>query len=82
MSSAKTLAGPNGARTAAKRRRASDARKRQAGCVRVSVWVPAERLAEIDGLIDAWTFAGRAQVIDVAVQRLVKQSLTATRLEP
>jgi len=49
--------------------------------VRVGVWAPAERLTELDELVEAWGFADLAQTIEVAVRFLTQQGETLNQLD-
>jgi hypothetical protein len=63
------------------RRRASDDRKRLVGCVRLNVWVQADRIKDLEALIDTWQFADRAQAVDIAIRFLSMKTPTLDRLE-
>lgn len=43
--------------------------------------MPAERLTELDALVEAWGFANRAQSIEVAVRFLTRQGETLNQLD-
>jgi hypothetical protein len=67
--------------TGAERRKAADDRHHAAGRVRLHAWLPAERLADLDALMQTWGFGDRAEAVDVAVRFLLKQGESMTRLE-
>lgn len=56
------------------RRRKSDERQREAGLVRVNVWVHADTAREVEALQKVWGFVDRGQAISVAVRLLAKET--------
>ena len=69
------------AATGSCRRRSSDDRKRDAGFVRLGVWVPAARIREIEMLMERWPFADRAEAVSVAIRYLAAKTPTMTRID-
>ena len=67
-------------RTAAERRRRADLKHRAAGRVRVCLWLPAQRLADLEGLMREWEIDQRALAIDVAIRFLRSRSAELTTL--
>lgn len=63
------------------RRRRSDERHRESGRVRLHAWIGAQRLADLDALVEHWGFADRAEAVDAAIRFLRKQSGSLSRLE-
>lgn len=68
-------------RTAAERRRDSDARMRRAGYVRVSAWISPEQARDLAALFERWSFKDRSQLLMVAISHLAAQSDTMTAIE-
>lgn len=67
--------------TVAERKREADRRHRAAGRARLHAWVPTERLADVEALIQTWGLRDRAGVLDVAIQFLLQHSRSMTTIE-
>ena len=74
-------AGMAGRLPASSRRRSSDGRKREAGYVRLGVWVPEARIREIEMLMERWPFADRAEAVSVAIRYLAAKTPALSRID-
>ena len=61
------------AQTASERRASSDQRKRDAGKVRLNVWLDTKVIEVVTRLSKSWSFRDRSQTVEVAVRYLDQQ---------